>query len=82
MAREPTRAQDAGVSMKRLRRMAELRINRMHGAAMAIRQAWSQLDDSQVDAAYDEIEGAICNLRQTLCEIAEYQELPVGKDVG
>lgn len=81
MAKLPTRAQDAGCSTKRLRRMAALRINRMRSTVLAIEQAWDQLDDPLLGGVVRDLQTAIDAFEKELAEIAEYQDQPVeGQD--
>lgn len=77
MARNPTRAQDSGVSTKRLRRMASLRIDRMRNTVLAIQQAWDELDDPLLGAAVEAMQNAIDAFEAELSGIAEYQDQPV-----
>lgn len=77
MARKPTRAQEAGVSTKKLRRMASLRINRMRNAVLAIEQAWMELDDSLLGGTILAFQEATDRFEKELSEIAEYHDEPV-----
>lgn len=77
MARKPTRAQDSGVSTKKLRRMAALRIERMRRTALAIEQAWMELDDPALEGVVRDFENAVNQFEMALSEIAEYQDQPV-----
>lgn len=79
MAKKPlTRAQDSGISTKKLRRMASLRINRMRNAVLAIEQAWDELDDSLLGGTVTAFQEAIDRFEKELAEIADYQDEPVG----
>ncbi len=79
--RPSTRAEDANVSTKKLRRMASIRIQRIDRAAMAVRSAWDDLDDPMVVNAFDEFDAALQKLKNDLATIAEYHELPIGEEV-
>ena len=75
MARKPlTRAQDSGVSTKKLRRMASLRIDRMRNTVLAIEQAWDELDDPLLCEAVFAIQKAIDQFQVELSQIAEYHD--------
>lgn len=78
MAKKPiSRAQDMGVSTKKLRRMATLRIERMHNMVLAIEQAWDELDDSVLGGVVVSIQNSIDLFEMELREIADYHEQPV-----
>ena len=76
MAKQPTRAKDQGVSTKRLRRQAAIRIDRMQRAVMAIKQSWMETDDPLLDSALDAIHAAIERFESELAEIADYLDEP------
>lgn len=76
-AKNRSRAQDAGISIKRLMRMAKLRCERMRCGAMAVNQAWEPLDDIMVESAMDKLNAAIDQFEKDLEEIAEYHNEPV-----
>ncbi|MCD9088850.1 hypothetical protein [Stenotrophomonas sp. SY1] len=80
MAGKPrSRAQEAGISTKRLSRMAKLRCERMRCSVLAINQAWDPLDDAMVEAAMDKVIAAIDQFQRDLDEIAQYHDEPVGE---
>lgn len=78
MARKPrSRAQEAGISTKRLKRMAAIRCERMRCGVLAINQAWEPLDDQMVERAMDKVMATINEFESDLAEIAQYQDEPV-----
>lgn len=69
-----SRAQEKKVSMKRLRRHAKLRLERIRNSAMAIGQAWCELEDDMIDTALREFDDAVRRLDSALGDIADYHE--------
>lgn len=81
MAREPSRAQDAGVSMKRLRQKTSVRLERIENTLLTLRWAWDELGDQTTGEPFDEVDRAVARLRKDLEEIGAYHDLPVGQEV-
>lgn len=75
-----SRAQENGISTKRLRRMAHIRLERIRIAASVIRQEWNALDDLTVDEAVRSFLEAADRLESDLAGIAEYHDQPIGAD--
>lgn len=81
MAVTASRAKEQGVSTKRLRRQAAIRIDRMQRAVMAIEQSWLETDDPMLDTAVATIHAAIKKFESELADIADYLDEP-GEVIG
>lgn len=77
-----SRAQENGVSTKRLRRMAAVRLERIRTAVLVIRQGWDQLDDASTDELFDRFGRHVDELESDLAGVLEYHDLPVGEELS
>ncbi len=75
----PTRADDMGVDLKKLRRLTKARIATMCKCVNALDAAWNELEDSVLPGVFDDAAAAINALEVNLEGIAEYHDQPVGE---
>lgn len=79
MAKEPTRAEDLGVSTRKLRRFASIRIERLRRISMALLvQLDEQLDDQMARSDLAKFDEAINQLETDLTGVLDYFDEPVG----